>query len=248
MRSATSQFKVLKKLGKGGCGRALLAKDIKTSELMVIKEIIFSEKEDSQRTAALNEIKVIEKLKHNNIIKFYGSSSSNEKILLLMEYADGGDLESLIQNQNKKLFDENKILDIFIQLCFAVKYLHDRKILHRDLKPSNVFMTNKGTVKLGDFGFEKALASTISLNATQVRTPYCISPEILKEKQYSYSTDIWSLGAILYELTALNHPFEAEDLTELMKKIMNERTPRVPSRYSDELRNLVSKILQKNQI
>lgn len=95
-------------------------------------------------------------------------------LCIVMEYADGGDLEKIIKSRRGRLISESKILDWFIQLCLALKYVHNRKVLHRDLKPANIMMTSKGMVKLGDFGIAKMLDSTAALAATATGTPYYV--------------------------------------------------------------------------
>ena len=119
-----------------------------------------------------------------------------------MEYADGGDLQSKIKaaREEKKYLSEDEILNIFTQICLAIKHLHDRKILHRDLKSQNIFLTKAGIVKLGDFGIAKVLSHTKENVQTIVGTPYYLSPEIVENKPYNHKSDIWSLGILLYEM------------------------------------------------
>ncbi len=100
----------------------------------------------------------------------------------------------------------------FTQVCLAVKHCHDRKILHRDLKSQNIFMMKNGLIKLGDFGIARILDHTKANARTMVGTPYYISPEIVLGKPYSFKTDIWSLGVILYEISTLEMPFQAKSL------------------------------------
>lgn len=97
-----------------------------------------------------------------------------------------------------------------MQICFAVKYLHDKNILHRDLKLSNIFISSNGDIKLGDFGIAKVLNNTDEFAKTIVGTPYYLSPEICQKKPYNHKSDIWSLGCVLYELMNLKHAFEGE--------------------------------------
>jgi NIMA (never in mitosis gene a)-related kinase len=78
-----------------------------------------------------------------------------------MEYADGGDLNKVLREANGNFFHENQILNLFTQICLAIKHIHDRKIIHRDLKCQNIFMTKEGLVKLGDFGIAKNLSKTL---------------------------------------------------------------------------------------
>ena len=88
-------------------------------------------------------------------------------------------------------------------MCLALKHVHDRKIIHRDIKSQNVFLMNDNTIKMGDFGIARVLSSTKEKAKTVVGTPYYLSPEIIENKPYSFKSDIWSLGVLLYELWAL---------------------------------------------
>ena len=103
-------------------------------------------------------------------------------------------------------------MNLFTQICLAIKHIHDRKILHRDLKSQNVFLTKQGIVKLGDFGIAKVLQSTVDHAKTIVGTPYYLSPEIIENKPYNFKSDIWSLGVLLYEMCALKPPFGGASL------------------------------------
>jgi len=101
-----------------------------------------------------------------------------------------------------------------------LKHVHDRKIIHRDLKGQNIFLTKDNRVKLGDFGIARVLKKTMEKAKTMVGTPYYISPEIIEGRPYSFMTDIWSIGVVLYELCTLKPPFNAESLHFLALKIV----------------------------
>jgi NIMA (never in mitosis gene a)-related kinase len=92
---------------------------------------------------------------------------------------------------------ESQILDWFTQVCLAIRHVHRHKIIHRDIKAQNVFLTKDGKVKLGDFGIARPLQLTLQKIKSVVGTPYYMSPEICENKEYSYKTDVWSLGVLL---------------------------------------------------
>jgi NIMA (never in mitosis gene a)-related kinase len=124
-----------------------------------------------------------------------------------------------------------------------VKHVHDRKILHRDLKSQNIFLTKTGIIKLGDFGISRVLNSTKSKAQSILGTPYYCSPEILKSDKYSFKSDIWSLGCILYEMCALQPPFIADTMMLVSRKIMIGKYDDIPSSFSSEVSNIIKQIL-----
>ena len=97
--------------------------------------------------------------------------------------------------------------------------MHEKNVMHRDLKCANVFMNKDGTVKLGDMNVSK-VANNKGLNFTQTGTPYYASPEIWLDKPYHIKSDVWSLGCVLYEMTTLYPPFQADDMRGLYKKVI----------------------------
>lgn len=118
-----------------------------------------------------------------------------------MEYADGGDLHSLIRQRKGSPIPEGMILDLLVQMCLALKHLHDRKIIHRDLKTENIFLNKAGVLKLGDFGIAKVFKNTLQFAKTKIGTPMYMSPEIFQDlAKYNHKTDMWSLGCIVYEV------------------------------------------------
>lgn len=129
----------------------------------------------------------------------------------------------------------------------ALEYVHGRKILHRDLKSQNIFLTANNTIKLGDFGISKVLENTCDQALTVQGTPYYMSPEVCQSKPYTYTSDVWALGCILYELCTLKHAFSAENLLGLVFKIVQDKQEPISNEYSADLRNLVSLMLNKDQ-
>lgn len=242
-----NDFIVQKVIGEGSYGRAVLCKQISNNKLVVIKEISLKKLTEQEQRDAWKETKVLSLLHHPNIIAYYGCFLQNNVLHIVMEYADNGDLSEEIRKSlnNNQHFDEDKILNWFVQICLALKHLHDRKILHRDLKNQNIFLLKDNTAKLGDFGIAKMLSSTSQMSNTAIGTPYYLSPEICQGKAYNMKSDIWSLGCILYELCTLHHPFDSNCLNGLIVKIQRAKPPPIPYYYSSSLRNLVDKLLQK---
>lgn len=201
--------------------------------------------EDEKKEAYI-EAKILERLDHSNIIRFievFRCSKPYASLNIVMDYADGGDLQAKIKAQ-KKPFAESQVLDWFTQICLAIKHIHDKKILHRDLKSGNIFLTKDGKIKLGDFGIAKCLSNTNDKAKTLVGTPYYLSPEIVQDKPYSFKSDIWSLGILLYEITMLKMPFEASSLPMLSLKIIRGNYSPVSSTVSKELKNLIQSLIQ----
>ena len=137
-----------------------------------------------------------------------------------MEFADDGDLDSKItsNNKNKTNIAENEIWSYLIQMVSGLKALHDNKIMHRDLKCANIFLMKNGTLKLGDLNVSKVVK--MQLAYTQTGTPYYASPEVWSDKPYDYKSDLWSVGAVIYELCALKPPFKGTTLQDLYRNIM----------------------------
>lgn len=203
---------------------------------------------DKEQKEAYLEAKILEKLNHSNIIKFievFRSSKPSATLNIVMDYAKGGDLQKRIKEQRlkKQYFSESNILDWFTQICLAIKHIHDKKILHRDLKSQNIFLTENGVVKLGDFGIAKCLNFTMEKASTIVGTPYYLSPEIVQNQPYNFKSDIWSLGVLLYEMTCLKMPFEANSLPLLSLKIVRGQYGNIPIVYSTDLKNLIKSLM-----
>ena len=135
-------------------------------------------------------------------------------------------------------------MDWFTQICLGMKHIHDRKVIHRDLKGQNIFLTQRGFVKIGDLGIAKVLNATLQKARTCVGTPYYLSPEIVQSQPYTFSTDVWSMGVMLYEMAALRPPFDAPSLHMLSMKIVRGAFTPISTNFSQGLRNLVTQCLQ----
>eukprot|EP01065_Artemidia_motanka_P012911 TRINITY_DN1710_c6_g1_i1.p1 TRINITY_DN1710_c6_g1~~TRINITY_DN1710_c6_g1_i1.p1 ORF type:complete len:888 (+),score=168.68 TRINITY_DN1710_c6_g1_i1:349-2664(+) len=189
---------------------------------------------------------MLERLDHPNIIRYVESFEATACLHIVTEFASRGDLHSLIEKRRGKRFKEVEALDLFVQICLALKYLHELHILHRDIKTSNIFLTSQNVIKVGDFGIAKVLAHTMQCARTAVGTPYYMSPEICQERPYNNRSDVWALGCVLYELATLKHAFEANSIKALVAEILRGRYRPLPPEYSRDLRDLVSAMLTRD--
>lgn len=199
---------------------------------------------EQERNETRQEAKILSVLKHPAIVNFREVFTTvTNKLCIVMDFADGGDLQAKIKGNRGKFFTEAQILDWFTQICLGLKHVHDRKILHRDIKAQNVFLTSTNRCLLGDFGIAKILSNTRGFTRTMVGTPYYLSPEIIERKKYNFQSDIWSLGVLLYELCALKPPFDGPSLHFLGAKIIKGVYPPISPHYSRELKALVGQML-----
>ncbi|XP_025730766.1 serine/threonine-protein kinase Nek3 isoform X2 [Callorhinus ursinus] len=238
-------YVVLRVIGEGSFGRALLIQQESSNQLFAMKEIrlpkSLSGTQNSRKEAVL-----LAKMKHPNIVAFRESFEAEGHLYIVMEYCDGGDLMQKIKHQKGKLFPEDMILNWFTQMCLGVNHIHKKRVLHRDIKSKNIFLTQNGKVKLGDFGSARLLSSPMAFACTYVGTPYYVPPEIWENMPYNNKSDIWSLGCILYELCTLKHPFQANSWKSLILKICQGSLCPLPSQYSCELQHLIKQMFKRN--
>ena len=248
-KTATTRpsYRILKKIGEGSFGEVYLVHYIKTSTFCVMKKIDFTGLSKEEIKESYNEVNLLKKLDHPNIIKFIEVKPMKKYIEIVTEYAEKGDLykQLTIQQEKNEHFPEKVIIDWLIQTCQALKYIHSKHIIHRDIKPHNIFLTKKGSIKLGDFGVSKTLNNTLEKAKTFVGTAYYLPPELINGKKYSYMADMWSLGVTFYQLMTFKMPFDGNALPAIMKKISTgEKYEKISNKlYSEQLINLVYKMM-----
>ncbi|XP_048388918.1 serine/threonine-protein kinase Nek3 isoform X4 [Stegostoma tigrinum] len=238
-------YTVLKVIGEGSFGRALLVQANNESQQYVMKEIHLS-KNPSGLQRSRREAILLAKMKHPNIVTFIDSFEAEGHLYIVMEYCDGGDLTEKLLQQKEKLLPEETVLNLFVQICLGMKHIHDKRVLHRDIKSKNIFLTKTGVVKLGDFGSAHLLNSPMAFAHTYVGTPYYVSPEIWENKPYNNKSDIWALGCVLYELCTLRHPFQSNSWKNLILKICKGTYTPIPRHYSYELQYIIKRMFKRN--
>ena len=246
--SAMDAYNRIRKIGKGAMGCASLVERKKDRHLVVVKEINVKGLSERDRQEAMKEVEVLKQLQHPHIVCMYEAFLQGGNLNIVMEYADAGDLAQLLRNANGRRFKETKILDLFGQIAQGMYHVHSLNILHRDLKTANILLTREGVIKLADFGIARVMSSDTDMAETRIGTPYYLSPEICEDKPYNKSSDVWSLGCVLYELTTLQHAFEGKNLPALVLKIIRGKYPAVPTSYSLDLRGLISSMLQVGHV
>lgn len=248
-----ASYEVLSRIGTGSYGvvykvrhKGTLCTSLVNGSILVMKQISIDQMSPLQKQEALNEAKILQSLDSPYIVGYHDSFIDEEKLCIIMEYCENGDLGQFLKARNKQYVEENTVLKYFIEVCLALLYLHGKKILHRDIKTMNMFLTKDFHIKLGDLGVAKVLSQTSSFAHTMVGTPYYLSPEVCQELPYNTKSDVWSLGCALYEMCALKHPFEAKNQIALIMKIAKSSYEPLPAVYSKEVGEVVAKCLQKS--
>jgi len=237
----------LKKIGEGSFGKALLVQAEDCTKL-VCKLVDVSQASAKETQDAVKEGRLLAQFRHPYVVRYRDNFIDSGWLSILMDYCEGGDLSRQIEQAKKKRQPilEEQVMTWITQALLALKYIHDKHVLHRDLKSSNFFLSKSGNLKMGDFGIAKVLSCTAACAKTQIGTPYYLSPEVCQEKPYTWPSDIWAMGCILYELCALKVPFDASNISGLVQKICRGPTPSLPGGYSDFLRQLSSEMLNRN--
>ncbi|OMJ82619.1 hypothetical protein SteCoe_16670 [Stentor coeruleus] len=240
-----SNFDILTKLGDGAYSSVYKVRRIADGNIYALKKVKMQNLNKKEKKNALNEVRILASINHPNIISykeaFFDDSGS---LCLVMEYADNGDLyQKIVKYQKRgKYLSEKFIWSTFIQITKGLKALHELNILHRDMKSANVFLNMDGTAKLGDMNVSKVTKD--GLLYTQTGTPYYASPEVWQDKPYNTKSDIWSLGCVLYEASALHPPFRADDMQGLYDKVIKGEYSLIQGHFSKDLKFIIKQLLQ----
>lgn len=196
-----TEFEKLNRVGEGTYGIVYRARDSKTKEIVALKKMRMEKEKDGLPISALREMNILLSLRHENIVEVreIAVGKSLDSIFMVMSYCEQ-DLASLLDNMSTP-FTESQVKCIMLQLFKGIKFLHSKYIVHRDLKVSNLLMTDKGEVKIADFGLARTFGVPAEAMTPKVVTMWYRAPELLLgEKNMTIAIDMWSVGCILGEL------------------------------------------------
>lgn len=237
-------FSDLREIGHGSFGAVYYAKNVVSKEVVAIKKMSYSGKQSSEKWQdIIKEVKFLRELKHKNIIEYKGCYLRDHTAWLVMEYCVGS--ASDVIEVHKQPLREDEIGAICRDSLEGLEYLHKMERIHRDVKAGNVLLTERGTVKLADFGS----ASLASPANSFVGTPYWMAPEVIlamDEGLYDGKVDIWSLGITCIELAERKPPlFNMNAMSALYHIAQNPSPSLSGGNWSDDFRDFVGLCLEK---
>ncbi|XP_018049346.1 PREDICTED: uncharacterized protein LOC108687852 isoform X2 [Atta colombica] len=240
-RKLKQRFDIIKKLGQGTYGKVQLGINKETGQEVAIKTIKKCKIEtEADLIRIRREIQIMSSVQHPNIIHIYEVFENREKMVLVMEYAAGGELYDYLSE--RKVLSEHEARRIFRQIATAVFYCHKHKICHRDLKLENILLDQVGNAKIADFGLSNVFDEQRLLN-TFCGSPLYASPEIVKGTPYhGPEVDCWSLGVLLYTLVYGAMPFDGSNFKRLVKQISQSDyfEPKKPSPASPLIKEMLT--------
>ena len=210
------------------------------NKIYALKETNVRNLSQQERQDAVNEIRLLASVQQNTAISgFHEAFIDGNRLCIVMEYAPFGDLSRALRKRQaqRKLLPEDLIWSYFIQIARGLQALHSQKILHRDVKTANVLRMSGEIVKLGDLGVAKLMKN--NMTNTQIGTPHYMPPEVWRNRPYTFNSDVWALGCVLFEMCTFTVPFEARSMEELRFKVMKGKIPALPQVYSGDMQKMV---------
>jgi serine/threonine protein kinase/Flp pilus assembly protein TadD len=243
------RYEIIEELGRGGMGKVYRVEDRKIKEeiaLKLIKPEIVADIKTIERFR--NELKLARKIRHKNVCQMFDLGEWKGTHFITMEYISGEDLKSFIRRS--KQLSIPAAIAIAEEVCKGLKEAHNLGIIHRDLKPSNIMIDRDGNARIMDFGIARTLKDKgITGSGVMIGTPEYMSPEQAGGKELDESSDLYSLGVILFEMVTGQLPFEGETPLSIAIKHKSEAPPdpgEVNPHISDTLRGLILRCLAKD--
>ncbi|XP_042535701.1 sperm motility kinase 4A-like [Dipodomys spectabilis] len=226
-----AHYRVLRTIGEGGFASVYLAKHLPTDSLVAVKTI---SKENCPSVDT--ELDILKSVEHPNIIKLYQVVEAEQRVNLVMEYLEEGDLADYVYKVVRLREEEARLL--FRQIVRAVNYCHDHGIVHRDIKAENILLDSQGTAKLCDFGLSMRFQPQQELDGWCGTMAYC-PPEMIKQQKYQGpKVDVWSLGILLYFMVMGDIPFDDRSWRVLKQQVLAGRCLIFKS-FSTELQHIL---------
>lgn len=234
-------YHVIELVGEGSFGKVYKGRRKYTGQTVAMKFILKHGKSEKDIQNLRQEIEILRKLKHENIIQMLDSFEGAQEFCVVTEFAQGELFEIL---EDDKCLPEEQVQAIAKQLVRALYYLHSNRIIHRDMKPQNILIGAGSVVKLCDFGFARAMSSNTVVLRSIKGTPLYMAPELVREQPYNHSADLWSLGVILYELFVGQPPFYTNSVYALIRHIIKDPV-KYPDNMSSNFRSFLKGLLNK---
>ncbi|CDW59481.1 serine:threonine protein kinase NIM1 [Trichuris trichiura] len=243
-------YQLGEQIGSGRYSKVKKSVHILTKEEVAIKIIDRDQlKYGDGEKVTLQEIRCLEEICHPNVVRLFEVIETLPRTYLVLELVAGGDLLKYVKRKGK--LEEEEARSIYAQMLLAVIYLHNKFIAHRDIKPENVLRSDRGVIKLCDFGFSvQLITSNVLITDLCGSMPYA-APELFHDSSVvappfdPFKTDLWSLGVLLLFMITANQPFEAET-TGKMKQLIQTVSVRLPTFISNECKDMISRILRLN--
>jgi serine/threonine protein kinase len=238
-------FDLLKVIGKGSFGKVFQVKkkdNQKIYAMKVLNKKAIIERNELEHTKA--EKNILQKLVHPFLVNLYFSFQTEDKVVFVMDYVNGGELFFHLQKDRK--FPEDRVRFYIAEIVLGLEYLHDNGVLYRDLKPENLLLTDEGHICMTDFGISKeGLESDDARTATFCGTPEYLAPEVLECNGYGKAVDWWSLGTLMFEMLTGLPPFYCQDVQVMYSKIMHAKLE-IPGYISKEAAQLLTGLLERD--
>ena len=245
---AIGKYVVERVLGRGAMGTVYLARDPGLDRAVAVKTLTIGPGDGAEmRIRFLREAQAAGRLRHPNIVTVYDVGEDAGQPYLAMEYVEGHDLADILQQPDPHPLEWR--LDILRQICEGLAHAHRNGIVHRDVKPGNVRVTPADEVKIMDFGLARLPASTMTKSGRLLGTVQYMAPEQIEGTAVDHRADIFSVGALAFEMFARRKPFEGDSLTDVMQQILDgapvNAFPQTP--YSPGLERVVRKALRRDR-